>query len=393
MPGQRVGLRRFPWAHPHAATRATQVSGGQKSSTLTFGWPVNGRLDTLMTREPNSPERCVTHFRSRPWLFALPLVALLVVTLAFAPGAEGQDPPFIPPFETIPPPPATATPLPKYKSYIAGLSVDRAGCDALPTNVKAGSDTVWTLAGARRREYLVHFPANGKAGQRLPVVLNFHGLAADGKTQFELSQFGPLADKSGFIVVSPDGSGTPRGWDALLKPAGITDDIAFANQLLDKVSQDFCVDADRVYAAGFSNGAMMASRLACRLGNRIAAAGAVAGVYRPGEECGRPVPVVAVHGTTDDTVPFEQGRIIEQTSYPGAHVAISAWAAAGTTCTPTAELFLLSPMVGREQFRGCGRNESLLYIVYGGGHTWPDEVATADVLWAFFRDHPMPKQP
>jgi polyhydroxybutyrate depolymerase len=334
----------------------------------------------------------VTHFRTRPWLFALPLLALLAVTLAFAPGAQGQDPPFIPPFETVPPA-VTATPLPKYKSYLTGLSVDRSGCDSLPSNVRPGSDTVWTLAGGERRQYQVHFPATGKAGQRLPVVLNFHGLAADGKTQFELSQFGPLADKQGFIVVSPDGSGTPRGWDALLKPAGITDDIGFANRLLDKVGQDFCVDTERVFAAGFSNGAMMASRLACRLGNRIAAVGAVAGVYRPNEECGRPVPVVAVHGTTDDTVPFEQGRIIEQTNYPGAHVAISAWAAAGTTCTPTAELFLLSPLVGREQFRGCGRNESLLYIVYGGGHNWPDEVPTADLLWAFFRDHPMPKKP
>jgi polyhydroxybutyrate depolymerase len=328
--------------------------------------------------------------RFRRWAFALGAVVFVAgASLVGALSASGNGLPPLPDFVPTDPAP---TPKPKYRAVVADVAVDRTGCEALPSNIRPGGETVWTLPGARPRQYLVHFPQTGRTGQKLPLVLNFHGLAADGQIQADLSGFHAVADRNGFIVVSPDGSGEPRGWNALLRPLGAGDDVAFTGQLLDKLEQDFCVDTARVYAAGFSSGAMMASRLACRLGSRVAAAGAVAGVYKPAEQCGRPVPVVAVHGTADDTVPFEQGRIIEQTPYPGAHAAISAWASSGSTCTPTAELFTMTPSVAREQFRGCGRNESLLYIVYGGGHTWPDELATADILWSFFRDHPMPAE-
>lgn len=325
----------------------------------------------------------------------LALGGIAALGLALVPlSVPAQDPiPGLPPDWGIVGPPTPTPdprPAPNHRAVIVNLAADPAGCAALPSNVTPGSDTTWTLIGSPTRKYQVHFPARARAGEQLALVLNFHGLAADGKMQADLSNFAATADANNFIVVSPDGSGSPRGWDALLKPSGVGDDISFVRQLLQQVGRDFCVDPLRVYAAGFSNGAMFASRLGCVLGNRIAAVGAVAGVYRPQENCTRNVPVVAVHGTADDTVPFEQGTVISTVLYPGAHRAISDWAAAGSTCVPTAELFLLTPLVSREQFRGCGRNEALLYIVTNGGHNWPDEFATSDALWAFFRNQSLP---
>lgn len=333
----------------------------------------------------------MTRSRARLWLSFGGAIILGLAVLAFSVPARGQGDP-LPPFGIVGPPTPTPDPrpTPNHRAFIANVASDPSGCAALPSNVTPGSDTTWTLPGSRPRRYEVHFPARARSGEKLPLVLNFHGLAADGKIQADLSRFAVTADAHNFIVVSPDGTGSPRGWDALLKPPGVADDISFVRQLLEQVERDFCIDELRVYAAGFSNGAMFASRLACVLANRIAAAGAVAGVYRPFEECPRNVPVVAVHGTADDTVPFEQGTIIDTYPYPGAHRAISDWAAAGSTCTPAAELFLITPQLSREQFRGCGHNESLLYIVSGGGHNWPDEFATSDALWAFFRDHTLP---
>jgi polyhydroxybutyrate depolymerase len=58
--------------------------------------------------------------------------------------------------------------------------------------------------------------------------------------------------------------------------AGI-DDVGFINALIDQMFSRYSIDPSRIYAVGYSNGGMMALSLACRLSDRIAAVGAVAG--------------------------------------------------------------------------------------------------------------------
>ena len=56
-----------------------------------------------------------------------------------------------------------------------------------------------------------------------------------------------------------EGQGTPAHWNANLG----TDDVALIGKILDDVEAGLCVDTDRVYATGYSNGAFLTSVLAC----------------------------------------------------------------------------------------------------------------------------------
>ena len=109
------------------------------------------------------------------------------------------------------------------------------------------------------------------------------------------------------MVVFPGGTGAPVHWDTTdHSPAN--PDLAYVSALIDQVESTQCIDTSRVYAGGFSDGAVMASLLACTMSDRFAAIGAVSGLELPAP-CApaRPVPVIAFHGTADPILYFGGG--------------------------------------------------------------------------------------
>ena len=119
--------------------------------------------------------------------------------------------------------------------------------------------------------------------------------------------------EEGRVVLYPDGAGLARGWNSGHPQCCGTalesnvDDVAFLRALVDSVAQKTCVDLNRVYATGFSNGGDMAQRLACDASDVVAAVTSVAGRFDyhanacPGK---RPVPAVLYRGQLDRTVPY-----------------------------------------------------------------------------------------
>ena len=128
------------------------------------------------------------------------------------------------------------------------------------------------------RLYRLHVPANPGA-RFLPMVLNFHGYGRTAAEQEEYSELAPLADREGFVLVTPEGSGSPQGWDipGIYADIGI-DDTAFAAALIRDLTATLCIDGGRVFATGMSNGAQMAALLACAYPELVAAAAPVAGL-------------------------------------------------------------------------------------------------------------------
>lgn len=222
---------------------------------------------------------------------------------------------------------------------------------------------------------------------RLPLVLNFHGESRSAEEQDAYSGLGELAERAGFLLLSPEGSGSPPGWTIPgVYREGIADDLGFVLQLLDNAEERLCLDPDRLYAAGLSNGAEMAALLACSAPRRFAAVASVAGLVFPGCEEGE-VAVLGIHGTEDFNVPYELGR-----------EAASEWAAYhGCDGEMLDEL---AEHVSRMRYAVCPGGDVEFVTVEGGGHTWPGatgdggvglvtlEISATELVWEFFAGHP-----
>ena len=89
--------------------------------------------------------------------------------------------------------------------------------------------------------------------------------------------------------------------------------MAFLDQMLDKLSAAYSIDANRIFATGYSDGGFMDFRLGCSRSSRIAAIAPVAAAI-PKEMstwCGpsRAVPLLMVNGTSDPVVHYGGGSV------------------------------------------------------------------------------------
>jgi len=222
----------------------------------------------------------------------------------------------------------------------------------------------------------------------MPLVVNFHGYARTAADQELYSQLVPLADREGFVLVTPEGSGQPQGWDIVgIYDENGVDDVAFTAALVSQIESELCVDTNRIYATGISNGAEMAAQVACDLPTIFAAVAPVAGVVY--QDCSTPVPLIAFHGTADANIPIAW-------AFP----ALDAWAATNG-CRYTIEAQAVSDHVEHDTYAGCGLNSVEFYVIDGGGHTWPGaadnaggvgptthEISAGELMWQFFQAHP-----
>jgi polyhydroxybutyrate depolymerase len=217
-----------------------------------------------------------------------------------------------------------------------------------------------------------------------------------------------VADRNGFVVVYPDGSGFLRDrlliWNAgdccgYAKEQGV-DDVAFVWALIDDVTARLRTDPARVFVTGFSNGAMMAYRLGCELADRIAAIAVVSGAMNL-DACrpSRPLPVLVMHGTDDGVVPYAGGPTPGTGSWINRSVeyAVDFWTAHGAC--PRAPAESRDGEVVRAVYASCAEGTTVaVYTIEGGRHGWPGgEKAREDaaepaplrpdastVIWEFF---------
>ncbi len=333
-----------------------------------------------------------------PGLLVLAVAFLGIIAVSLGPAARGHSEDSFPEFF---PTPAAPTPTPgvpplRRAIVVGAVAGDQGRLTSLPGagcagTVRPGGEAALSLVSAGRiRAFRVHMPATARPDVALPVILDFHALAATAAIEEQLSGLLPLSDREGFLLVSPEGTGSPTGWNALLSGDPTVDDVRFTEDLIGYVTRNFCVDAKRIYATGFSNGGMLASRLACRLGDRIAAVVPVAGVYRPGEECSRLAPIMAIHGTLDDVVPFNGGTIIGIVPYEGPRMILKEWALQDSRCIDLIDITTMGPGVTLEAYRGCGREEVQLLVIEGLGHAPPPQGTTPEIIWSFMKRHRLP---
>jgi polyhydroxybutyrate depolymerase len=202
-----------------------------------------------------------------------------------------------------------------------------------------------------------------------------------------------VADRAGFLVIYPNGTGRLSGrlltWNAGTccgyAASENVDDVAFVRALVEKAVTMTAVDRRRIYATGLSNGGMMAYRLAAEASDLVAAIAPVAGgMVLTKISNQRAVPVMHIHSVDDPRAlygggvgppfPLTNSRVL----HPNVEQMVARWAshngcvadgrlaARRTDPNPrghTAELVA---------FEKC-RDEAdvVLWKLTGAGHVWP----------------------
>jgi polyhydroxybutyrate depolymerase len=227
------------------------------------------------------------------------------------------------------------------------------------------------------------------------------------------------------------GHGEHLRWNAGSCCGNQYDDVRFVRDLVTKLESDYCIDPKRVFATGFSNGAMMSYRLACEASDTFAAVAAVAGAVTI-DDCRpeRPVPVLAFHGTADPIVLFNGGtdEIVHLLTFPPVSYSIDLWrsldscpnsampdassmAPMANDSTPDAgpspSLFTGATLASQNgdsacyTWSGCeSGSEVELCTIVDGGHAWPGgldlpygktshDIDATNTIIDFFEAHPM----
>ena len=256
-------------------------------------------------------------------------------------------------------------------------------------------------SGGIERSYILRLPEGYDRRQDWPLIVAYHGR---GSTGVEVEGYSGLSDLPA-VVAYPDGavgtgSGYRKAWQgAPYEPVGV-DDVAFTEDLLDHLQATLCVDADRTYATGKSNGAGLVSMLACRLPDRFAAVAPVAGAYYPETRTGcdqaPAVPAIIVHGTGDATIPYAGDADRDLPAVPDW---AQAWAGRNG-CQGRPRTLSLGRDVTATQWRHCRDGADVEHVaVLGGGHVWPGAdtysggghvshtIDAERVIWRFLRRH------
>lgn len=305
---------------------------------------------------------------------------------------------------------STTDPAPSTNTTTTSPPLPQVDACATQRKPEVGSQTGVVNSGGNEYGVLWTVPSSYD-GSAVPLVLDFHGLGSNGGQENVFAGFGALAEVEGFVSVNPTGLRDQPddrvSWELLQFDVETRDDVAFARDLLDFMATKVCVDQERIFATGMSNGGFFTSVLVCELGDRIRAAASVAGVTHD-DSCdpSRPVPYLAFHGTLDNVVPYagsgdstlseaEGGSEFFEQVMPEEFAEF----AADFGCDEFVDTVVTSE-VSLRSWSGCDEDVELgFYTIDGGGHTWPGsaisqafealgvtnmDIDATQIIWDFF---------
>ncbi|MEI6408482.1 MAG: PHB depolymerase family esterase [Bacteroidota bacterium] len=263
------------------------------------------------------------------------------------------------------------------------------------------------FVGGRWRTFNTHLPTGYNGNQLYPMVLGLHPLGNSSWTEFAAqTKLTPKSDSASFIMVYPEGvkSGMGRSWNAGTCCGGAQtqniDDVGFINTLLDTLINRYKVDSTRIYATGFSNGALMTFRLADQLAQRFAAVAIVGGalIYSPWNPA-KTVPIMSIHSYADQVIAYNGNTSPMLGTFPSQENVYNTVNAKYNCLNSKDTVFYNSSSYTHIIYTDCPCNASIeRYVTQDGSHSWPGGAANGPfpisnkinatyIIWNFFKKY------
>ena len=249
-------------------------------------------------------------------------------------------------------------------------------------------DTVYSAAGGGERNFRLHIPPNYSVETPAPLILSFHGKAQNASAMETQTQFSNPDFNSNALVAYPQGINKQWTGDPEAPATSEINDIAFANDLLDYLEENYCIDKSRIYASGFSNGGGLTDLLACndKVSARLAAAAIASGAFYTDAALKEPLfshcspshilPIMEFHGSTDPVEHYDG-----KTTPDGESYSLPEWCggwAIRNGCSKDNKNKTTKLYEGNVEKStwSCGAVDDVVthYYIHGFGHGWPSTV-------------------
>ncbi|HMN50098.1 MAG TPA: alpha/beta hydrolase-fold protein [Ignavibacteriaceae bacterium] len=263
----------------------------------------------------------------------------------------------------------------------------------------------------RNRFFKVHLPLGYTVQKEYPVVFVFHGGGGNPDNIEKTTDFSAKADKEGFIVVYPYGTGsfpkkllTWNTWDCCgYADKKNIDDVSFIKKVLEIIKTKYSVNQNMIFATGLSNGGMMCYLLACEMPDQFAAVAPVAATMFDENQCtaNSEISMIIFNSIDDKHIPYEGGigdeSIVKVEKMPVEKV-VNFWVNK-FNCVLLNKTEVSS--YNKIDYMNKKGTEIIFYKMMGGGHSWPGgergrlfadkpvkDVSATDLIWDFFKNHP-----
>ncbi|MBX7080817.1 MAG: hypothetical protein K1X88_16585 [Nannocystaceae bacterium] len=253
------------------------------------------------------------------------------------------------------------------------------GCGSEPGAITSGVIDV----GGTERQFIIELPQGYDNTRPYPLVFGYHGLTENMSTaqaRFRISQ----EWQGQAIAIYPNGRplagfGGANGFE-YGNPNGV--DIDFFDALATQAANELCVDLDRIFVEGFSDGGYFTDSLMCYRAPYVRAAAfggaGLGGTATQHENCGGPVPAWGMHGMTDEVVPYHYG--IDARDF---------WIEENGCGQQTVPV---EPTQFCAEYQGCEGENTMIWCDSDQGHWWVEDWASPAAA-AFFQRFDSPNSP
>jgi poly(3-hydroxybutyrate) depolymerase len=153
-------------------------------------------------------------------------------------------------------------------------------------------------------DYVISVPAAYDPEHPYPLGFAFHGAGRTGPQcqAGDCAGFQSVMQDDAILVYMTSIAGPSWGDD-------FDQNSDFFEAVLGHVLESYCIDVDRVFAAGTSSGAHFSNVVGCRFGDRLLAIAPVAGYLPQSDGCVDNVAALVIHGYADPSFPLgEEAR-------------------------------------------------------------------------------------